>query len=70
MKVLIVLDNVDNISHVESLIRERSQFGSGSLIIAATRDNHLLCGLTEKEKFKAKLLNNNEAMQLFSCRAF
>lgn len=70
MKVLIVLDNVDNISQVESLIRERSQFGSGNLIIAATRDNHLLCGLTEKEKFKAKLLNNNEAMQLFSCRAF
>ncbi|XP_015170895.1 TMV resistance protein N-like [Solanum tuberosum] len=70
MKVLIVLDDVDHISQLESLIRERNWFGSGSLIIVTTRDKHLLCGLTTKEKFKAKLLYDNEAMQLFSCRAF
>ncbi|WMV48343.1 hypothetical protein MTR67_041728 [Solanum verrucosum] len=45
-KVLIVLDDVDHRSQLESLTRERSWFGSGSVIIITTRDDHLLYGLT------------------------
>ncbi|KAL3329323.1 hypothetical protein AABB24_036432 [Solanum stoloniferum] len=69
-KVLIVLDDVDHRSQLESLTRERSWFGSGSVIIITTRDEHLLYGLTTREIYRAKLLNDNEAQQLFSCHAF
>ncbi|KAL3329322.1 hypothetical protein AABB24_036431 [Solanum stoloniferum] len=69
-KVLIVLDDVDHRSQLESLTRERSWFGSGSVIIITTRDEHLLNGLTTSEIYQAKLLNINEAQQLFSCHAF
>ncbi|XP_049407065.1 disease resistance protein RUN1-like isoform X3 [Solanum stenotomum] len=69
-KVLIVLDDVDDRSQLESLTRERSWFGSGSVIIITTRDEHLLYGLTTSEIYRAKLLNDNEAQQLFSCHAF
>ncbi|KAK4732863.1 hypothetical protein R3W88_025851 [Solanum pinnatisectum] len=69
-KVLIVLDDVNHRSQLESLTRERSWFGSGSVIIITTRDEHLLHGLTTSEIYQAKLLNKNEAQQLFSCHAF
>ncbi|KAH0637519.1 hypothetical protein KY289_037434 [Solanum tuberosum] len=69
-KVLIVLDDVDHRNQLESLTRERSWFGSGSVIIITTRDEHLLYGLTTSEIYRAKLLNDNEAQQLFSCHAF
>ncbi|XP_015170539.1 TMV resistance protein N-like [Solanum tuberosum] len=69
-KVLIVLDDVDHRSQLESLTRERNWFGSGSVIIITTRDEHLLYGLTTNEIYRAKLLNGNEAQQLFSCHAF
>ncbi|KAG5588605.1 hypothetical protein H5410_049039 [Solanum commersonii] len=69
-KVLIVLDDVDHRSQLESLTRERSWFGSGSVIIITTRDKHLLYGLTTSEIHEAKLLNENEAQQLFCCHAF
>ncbi|XP_049407067.1 disease resistance protein RUN1-like [Solanum stenotomum] len=69
-KVLIVLDDVDHRSQLESLTRERSWFRSGSVIIITTRDEHLLYGLTTSEIYRAKLLNDNEAQHLFSCHAF
>ncbi|KAL3360027.1 hypothetical protein AABB24_016503, partial [Solanum stoloniferum] len=69
-KVLIILDDVDHMNQLEALTRERSWFGSGSLIVITTRDEHLLCRLRENERYKAKLLNGNEAMQLFSLHAF
>ncbi|KAL3360073.1 hypothetical protein AABB24_016528, partial [Solanum stoloniferum] len=69
-KVLIVLDDVDHRSQLESFTRERSWFGSGSVIIITTRDKHLLYGLTTSEIHQAKLLNENEAQQLFCCHAF
>ncbi|XP_009799386.1 disease resistance protein RUN1-like isoform X1 [Nicotiana sylvestris] len=69
-KVLILLDDVDHKKQLESLTRERSWFGSGSLIIITTRDKDLLRGLREKERYEVKLLNDNEAMLLFSWHAF
>lgn len=42
-KVLIVLDDIDHMTQLESLTRERSWFGSGSLIMITTRHEHLLC---------------------------
>ncbi|KAH0634448.1 hypothetical protein KY284_037234 [Solanum tuberosum] len=69
-KVLIVLDDVDHRSQLESLTRERSWFGSGSVIIITTRDEQLLHGLNTSEIYQAELLNVNEAQQLFYCHAF
>ncbi|KAH0640630.1 hypothetical protein KY285_037216 [Solanum tuberosum] len=69
-KVLIVLDDLNHRSQLESLTRERSWFGSGSVIIITTRDEQLLHGLTTSEIYRAKLLNDNEAQQLFSRHAF
>ncbi|XP_047264852.1 disease resistance protein RUN1-like isoform X2 [Capsicum annuum] len=69
-KVLIVLDDVDHKSQLESLARERSWFGSGSLIIITTRNKQLLSGLGANERYETKILNYNEAMQLFSWHAF
>ncbi|OIT35606.1 tmv resistance protein n [Nicotiana attenuata] len=69
-KVLIVLDDVDHKNQLESLTRERSWFGSGSLIIITTRDKRLLFRLGEKERYEAELLNVNEAMLLFFGHAF
>ncbi|KAL3360034.1 hypothetical protein AABB24_016508 [Solanum stoloniferum] len=69
-KVLIILDDVDHMNQLEALTRERCWFGSGSLIVITTRDEHLLCRLRENERYNAKLLNGNEAMQLFSLHAF
>ncbi|XP_059296933.1 disease resistance protein Roq1-like isoform X2 [Lycium ferocissimum] len=69
-KVLIVLDDLDHMRQLHALARDRSWFGSGSLIIITTRDKHLLCGLRANERYEAKLLNDNEAVQLFSLHAF
>nr|XP_016500254.1 PREDICTED: disease resistance protein TAO1-like isoform X2 [Nicotiana tabacum] len=69
-KVLIILDDVDHRNQLESLTRERSWFGSGSLIITTTRDKRLLCRFGEKERYEAKLLNDDEAMLLFCWHAF
>ncbi|WMV48342.1 hypothetical protein MTR67_041727 [Solanum verrucosum] len=69
-KVLIVLDDVDHRSQLESLARERSWFGSGSVIIITTRDEQLLHGLNTSEIYQTELLNVNEAQQLFYCHAF
>ncbi|KAF3612517.1 hypothetical protein FXO37_36743, partial [Capsicum annuum] len=52
-KVLIVLDDVDHKSQLESLARERSWFGSGSLIIITTRNKQLLSGLGANERWAA-----------------
>ncbi|XP_059309784.1 disease resistance protein Roq1-like [Lycium ferocissimum] len=69
-KVLLVLDDVDHIDQLKSLARERSWFGSGSLIIITTRNKRVLHELGEKERYEAKLLNDDEAMLLFCSHAF
>ncbi|KAJ9542865.1 hypothetical protein OSB04_029371 [Centaurea solstitialis] len=41
-KVLLVLDGVDNLYQLESLVVQHEWFGPGSRIIITTRDDHLL----------------------------
>ncbi|TYH46961.1 hypothetical protein ES332_D11G377400v1 [Gossypium tomentosum] len=41
-KVLVVLDNVDNMQHLKCLVGRHDWFGLGSRIIVTTRDEHLL----------------------------
>ncbi|CAL5409221.1 unnamed protein product [Camellia sinensis] len=69
-RVLIVLDDVDQLSKLNTLARNRDWFGPGSRIIITTRDQHLLKGLKVNEINMAMELNDKESLQLFSWHAF
>ncbi|KAL7589852.1 hypothetical protein Lser_V15G37395 [Lactuca serriola] len=64
-KVLIVLDDVDNLDQLEELAGSRDWFGEGSRIITTTRDEHVLTGDKVDVIHNISLLNNDEAMKLF-----
>ncbi|GMY18067.1 TMV resistance protein N-like [Fagus crenata] len=69
-KVLIVLDDVDGEEQLEALVGNHDWFGPGSRIIVTSRDSHLLrrCGVNDI--YIVKELNDDDALQLFSWRAF
>ncbi|XP_076900611.1 TMV resistance protein N-like [Bidens hawaiensis] len=67
-KVLVVLDDVDNIKQLRFLAGARDWFGPRSRIMITTRDEHLLC--YAQEKYAPELLKQTEAMKLFSRYAF
>ncbi|KAL7177124.1 hypothetical protein ACSBR2_030456 [Camellia fascicularis] len=69
-KVLVVVDDVDQLSQLNTLAGNRDWFGPGSRIIITTRDEHLLKGLKVDERYMAKELNHKESLQLFSWHAF
>ena len=68
--VFIVLDDVDGEEQLGALAGKHDWFGLGSRIIVTSRDSHLLrrCGVDDI--YTAKVLINNDALQLFSWRAF
>ncbi|XVF70310.1 hypothetical protein PTKIN_Ptkin11bG0151400 [Pterospermum kingtungense] len=69
-KVLLVIDDVDNIQHLKCLVGRRDWFGLGSRIIVTTRDEHLLQSYGLDDIYKPTTLNDSEALQLFSLKAF
>ncbi|KAL3726046.1 hypothetical protein ACJRO7_031003 [Eucalyptus globulus] len=71
-KVLIVLDDVDDVKQLNALAGECDWFGKGSKIIITTRDNHLLTshGIYKDHIYAVKPLNNCEALELFNKHAF
>ncbi|XP_028778715.1 disease resistance protein RPP4-like [Neltuma alba] len=71
-KVLLVLDNLDNISQLKNLAESPYWFGKGSRIIITTRDSHLLTlsGVDEQRIYHIKTMNEDESLQLFSNKAF
>jgi len=69
-KVLIVVDDVDSLQQLESLVGEHSWFGSGSRIIITTRDEHLLIAHNVEAAYKVKELGHGHARELFSWFAF
>ena len=71
MRILLVLDDVDERVQIENLLGGCDWFASGSKIIITTRDKHLVatlgnCFLTHE----VKELNQDEALELFSLHAF
>lgn len=71
-KVLVILDDVDELNQLKGLAEKDSWFGSGSRIIVTTRNKSLLrsayfggCIIHEVEQ-----LNDSVALQLFSWKAF
>ncbi|KAL5753549.1 hypothetical protein ACOSP7_021769 [Xanthoceras sorbifolium] len=68
-KVLIVLDDVNDLDHLDFLVRGHSSFGAGSRIIITSRDKQVLKNSVD-ELYELKELNYHEALQLFSINAF
>ncbi|XP_024022071.1 TMV resistance protein N-like [Morus notabilis] len=68
-KVLIVLDDIDDIDQLEKLIGDGSWFGEGSKIIITTRDKQVILS-ADKEVYEVKPLNFEKALQLFQFNAF
>ncbi|KDP25808.1 hypothetical protein JCGZ_22530 [Jatropha curcas] len=69
-RVLIVIDDVDQLYQLQNLAGMKDWFGLGSRIIITTRDEHLLMSHGVDAIYKAKELNNTEALQLFILKAF
>ena len=63
---------MDQYEQLEPLVGEQDWFGQGSRIIITTRNQHLLIQhrVSEAEIYEAKKLNNDDALQLFSMKAF
>ena len=68
-KILLVLDDVNELDQLKKLAGEHCWFGLGSRVIITTRDKHLLVLHEVNEIYEAKVLNHEEALQLFSLKA-
>nr|XP_043633007.1 disease resistance protein Roq1-like [Erigeron canadensis] len=69
-KVLLVLDDVNDVKQLEFLAATREWFGPGSRVIITTRDQHLLSYANANDQYKPALLSEDQAVELFSRHAF
>ncbi|XP_060669189.1 TMV resistance protein N-like [Ziziphus jujuba] len=73
-KVLITLDDVDQLEQLETLVgnwrRQHDCLGPRSRVIVTTTKNHLLPGYEEGNIYEVDKLTNNEALQLLHWKAF
>ncbi|XP_022734185.1 TMV resistance protein N-like [Durio zibethinus] len=69
-RVLIVLDDVDESTQLNSLVGDLKWYGVGSRIIVTTRDERLLTELEVDERYNVEELNPEESLQLFNWHAF
>ncbi|XP_021801964.1 TMV resistance protein N-like [Prunus avium] len=69
-KVLLVLDDVDQLNQLEKLVGNKKWFGVGSRIIITTRNERLLVEHGIEKMYKVVVLKNDEALGLFSRHAF
>ncbi|KAF3456177.1 hypothetical protein FNV43_RR00827 [Rhamnella rubrinervis] len=72
-KVLVVLDDVDQLKQLEGLVEKKTWFGDGSQIIVTTRDESLLPRMYGKKEYiihNVNELEDSEALLLFSSKAF
>ncbi|XP_065854303.1 disease resistance protein RUN1-like isoform X2 [Euphorbia lathyris] len=69
-RVLIILDDVDQLEQLKTLAGMHDWFGSGSRIIITTRDEHLLKFHGVDKIFKVEGLSHDEALHLFCLKAF
>ncbi|CAJ2661095.1 unnamed protein product [Trifolium pratense] len=68
-KVLLVLDDINDLEHLENLVGGLDWFGSGSRIIVTTRDKQVL-GKRVNCIYEAKALESDDAIKLFITNAF
>ncbi|KAF3431363.1 hypothetical protein FNV43_RR26094 [Rhamnella rubrinervis] len=68
-RVLVVLDDVDNISQLNALFGKGEWFGEGSRIFITTRDREVLRSHHVTDLYQVGELDSSEALQLFSYHA-
>ncbi|XP_062020847.1 TMV resistance protein N-like [Rosa rugosa] len=69
-RVLLVVDDVDDLDQLEKLAGRTDWFGHGSGVIITTRDKHLLIAHQVKPIYKVHELGHHEALELFNSNAF
>ncbi|XP_027902400.1 disease resistance-like protein DSC1 [Vigna unguiculata] len=70
MKVLVVLDDVNDSDHIEKLLGSLENFGMGSTVIVTTRDEQVLRINRVSKTYKVKEFSSDEALELFNLNAF
>ncbi|CAJ2633320.1 unnamed protein product [Trifolium pratense] len=68
-RVLLVLDDVDNVNQLDALIGKREWFYEGSCIIITTRDTTVLPEKHVNKLYEVTELDTEEALELFSHHA-
>ncbi|CAA2983008.1 TMV resistance N-like [Olea europaea subsp. europaea] len=69
-RVLVVLDDVNELEHLDRLAGGHDWFGAGSRIIITTRDRQLLSAREVNEVYEVSFLGTDVALKLFSKFAF
>ncbi|KAG6628102.1 disease resistance protein Roq1-like [Carya illinoinensis] len=69
-KVLLILDDVDHLTQLETLAGGHDWFGKGSRIIITTRDEHLLTTHGVDSTYKMTGMTQDDAFKLFCLHAF
>jgi hypothetical protein len=69
-KVLLILDDVDKLEQLQSLVGNPCWLGHGSIVIITTRDKHLLSCHGIERIYEVDGLNEKEAIELFMWMAF
>ncbi|XP_075641491.1 disease resistance protein Roq1-like [Castanea sativa] len=69
-RILLVLDDVNDLNQLQKLAGKREWFGQGSRIIITTRDKHLLGTHLMDKIYEVKALKNEDALHLFCSKAF
>ena len=69
-RVLLVLDDVNELDQLDALCGSHEWFGCGSRIIITTRDMHILKGSRVDKTYTLKEMDDTESIELFSWHAF
>ncbi|CAN6582545.1 unnamed protein product [Malus baccata var. baccata] len=69
-RVLLVLDDVDQMDQLDAILRMKDQFYPGSKILITTRRERLLKADQVTEMHNVQTLDYNESLKLFSWHAF
>jgi len=69
-RVLLILDNVDQVEQLEKIAVHHECLGVGSRIIIISRDEHILKEYGMDVVYKVSILDWNEAHMLFCLKAF
>ncbi|QCD87430.1 maintenance of ploidy protein MOB1 [Vigna unguiculata] len=70
LKMLVVLDNVDEVEQLEKLGLRPEYLGAGSRLIIISRDCHILQNYGVNEVYNVEVLDETQALQLFCKKAF
>lgn len=69
-RVLVIIDDIDQLDHVYAIAGNHDWFGSGSRVVITTRDEHLLKQLKVDSIYSAPEMKEEEALELFIWHAF